>query len=172
MSADPITIEGTTYPDSIDPMMAAIRDAIITAASAPVPADETLTEFGTDQVVIVPPDETEQGIDAKIKKAFGRTKGLVLLLVAGGAKNPDKTAPGPRLTLEMEAQLFVNTRMRAKDARPVLQVLCAVMKLLHHAQIRISGFPWYEELNVTGFEPMADPDFTAYAITIEREFQL
>jgi hypothetical protein len=54
----------------------------------------------------------------------------------------------------------------------VLELLAAVMRTLHHAQIRISGFAWYEELRAMGFDPIDDPDFTAYTIDLERDFQL
>lgn len=168
MSADPITIAGTFNPDQLDPMMAAIRQLIVDSGAP----ESALAEFGEAQVAVVPPEDTESGIAAKIAAGIAYSKGLCLLLVAGSGKNPDRNAPGPRMTIAIEAQLYVSTRIRGANARPVLELLGAVMKLLHHAQIRISGFPWYEELVVTGFDPVPDDDYTAYVINIEREFQL
>jgi hypothetical protein len=164
--ASPITVSGTCHPDAFDPMLAAIRQAVIDATGGAV------DEFTAENVLAVAPDETEQGIDAMIGQAMARAKGLCLLLVSGSAKNPDTSAPGPRLTLALELQLYVSTRIRAKGSRSVLELLAAIMRTLHHAQIRISGFAWYEELRVIGFDPRPDDDFTAYTINAERDFQL
>lgn len=170
MSASPITIAGAINPDKIDPMLAAIRQSLVDAdASTPGTA---LHEFAAKNVVIIAPDETDAGIDAKIKAGIATKSGLCLLLIVGDGKNPDKAAPGPRMNLAMEAQLYVSSRIRGSSAKTVLELAGALMKFFHHAQIRISGFPWYEEIFVTGFGSLQDPDFTAYSITMEREFQL
>lgn len=165
-TATAITPTGTFYADSLDPMLAALRQGLIDATGA------ILDEFGADQVVVVPPEETDAGISAKIATAMARNKGLCLLLVPGGGKNPDSSAPGPRMALAVEAQLYVSSRIRGAHARSVLELLGALMKFFHHAQLRISGFPWYEEIRVLGFDPLPDPDFTAYVLNLEREFQL
>lgn len=166
MSANPIAVNGTFNPDGFDPMLGAIRQAIIDATGTGI------DEFTTANTLVVAPDETDQGIDAMIGTALSKAKGLCLLLVSGGAKNPDPSAPGPRVTLTLELQLYASSRIRARGATSVLVLLAALMRTLHHAQIRISGFPWYEELRVMGFDPLADDDFTAYTINIERDFQL
>lgn len=163
---DPITVTGSVYPDAFDPMLAAIAASVTGATGG------AIDEFTSDNTLVVAPDATDQGIDAMIGQAISRTKGLCLLLVAGSAKNPDTSAPGPRLTLALELQLYVSSRIRPKGSRSVLELMAAVMRTLHHAQIRISGFSWYEELRVIGFEPVDDPDFTSYTINIERDFQL
>lgn len=149
----------------IDPVMDAIRQAIIdTSAGA-------MAEFGERQVVVVPPDETDQGIDAKIKTAMGKTGGLCLLLVAGGGKNPDPDSAGPLVTIEMEAQLYVSTRIRGKEARPVMALISAIARTLHHAKVSVNAFELYERLRFTGFDPLPDPDFTAYVLRFDREMQ-
>ena len=171
MSATPpaiTSVSGEIYPGSIDPMLAAIRASLVDAG----PAGSALDEFGERQVVIVAPDETDQGITAAIAASMAMKKGLCLLLIAGGAKNPDTDAPGPMMNLELEMQLYVSSRIRGKAARPVLELVAAIAKFFHHAEIRVSGFPWYERMKCLGFEPMQDPEFTAYVITFEREFQL
>lgn len=167
-TANPITQAGEFNPDNLDPMLAAIRQGLVDSGAP----GEALHEFGEKQVVVVAPDETDAGIDAKIATAIGMKKGLCLLLVAGSGKNPDTSAPGPRMNISLEAQLYVSSRIRGNSARPVLELLGALMRFFHHQQIRISGFPWYEEIKVMGFDPVPDPDFTAYIINLEREFQL
>ena len=164
--ATAIGVTGDFYPDELDPMLGAIRQAIIDATG------DAMNEFTAVNVLVVAPDETDQGIDAMIGQAMARAKGLCLLLVSGGAKNPDGNAPGPRLTLALELQLYVSTRTRTRGSRSVLELLAALMRVLHHAQMRISGFPWYEDIRVMGFDPIADPDFVSYTINLEREFQL
>ena len=165
-TADPIAAQGTFYPDTIDPMLTALAAAIAAATGA------AIDEFTGANVIVVPPDSTDQGINQIISTATALKHGLCLLLVSGSAKNPDLAADGPRLSLSIEAQLYISTRVRGKTARSVLELLCALMKLLHHSQIRISGMPWYEEINVLGFDPLPDPDYTAYTVNMTRDFQL
>lgn len=160
-------LSGTIDATEIDPMLAAIRQALVD--------NETgwAAEFGEKQVAVVPPDATEQGIDAIIKTAIGRTSGLCLLLIAGDGKNPDKEAPGPLCNVELEMQLFVSTRMRAKTARSPMELVSAIARFFHHAKIAVPDGPdWYETLKFLGFTALADTDFTAYAITFERELEL
>lgn len=178
MSADPIRQDGEFHPDALDPMLAAIRQSLVEAGIGTAPAGwaegqwAALAEFGENQVSIVQPDTSDAEIEGMIKKAMGRTHGLSLLVFTSSAKNPDASAPGPRVELDLEMQLFVSSRIRGKAARSVLTLLGALAKFYHHSQIRISGFPWYEELRFTGFDPLPDPDFTAYEIHFTREFQL
>lgn len=168
MSADAITQNGEFYPDTIDPMMDAIRASIV-AAGAPGSA---LAELGDQQVVVVDPADTDQDINDKIKTAMAKNKGLALLLIAGNASNPQKESPGPRVQLEIEMQIFVSQRIRGKGAIKPMQFVCEIAKHYHRAEVRISGFPWYENIYFTGFDPLPDPDFTAFAIRFDREFQL
>ncbi len=178
MSADPIQQDGEFYPDALDPMLSAIRQSLVEAGTGTAPAGwaadqwAALAEFGDNQLTIVKPDDSDEEIDSMIKKAMGRTHGLSVLIFTGSGRNPDASAPGPRVTLDLEMQLFVSTRIRGKAARSALALLGALAKFYHHSQIRVSGFPWYEELRFTGFDPLPDPDFTAYELHIEREFQL
>lgn len=168
MSATPpaITVSGSIEPGEIDPMLEAIRSAIVLSQVG------VLAEFGETQVVIVPPDETEKSLNAKIALAMSRSKGLCLLLIAGDGKNPDPDAPGPMLNLALEMQLYVSTAIRGKSATAPLSLMVGIAKLLHHGEIGLAGISWYERLKFLGFESMADPEFTAYALNFEREMQL
>ena len=168
MPAEPpsISVSGSVDPGEIDPMLASIRQAIIDASTG------VLAEFGEKQVAIVEPDETEKSINAKIETAMGKGKGLSLLLIAGEGKNPDPDAPGPLLNLTLEIQLFVSTNIRGKGANAPLSLVVGIARTLHLAQIGVTGVSWYERLKFQGFAPLPDPDFTAYALTFEREMQL
>jgi len=177
-TADPITQTGEIYPDTLDPMLEAIRQSIIDAGADIDPDTEpsemlrSMNQFTAGQVVIIEPDAEDEQIDASIMAAVGMATGLCLLILAGGATNPDPNAPGPRLKMELEFQLFIDSHMRGREAIQPLKLVCALMKYLHHTQVRVSGFPWYEELYSTGFQSLPDPDYTAYTLTFDRDFQL
>lgn len=162
----PVVTTGTVEPGEIDPMLDAIRQAIIDSDTG------DLVEFGERQVVVVSPQETEQGIDDLIKKGVAMNKGLCLLLIGGSATNPNKEEEGPVLVLELEAQLYVSTRIRGKAARPIMALICELARFLHHARIRPSSAHWTERIFCTGFDPFPDQDYTAYSIRFEREITL
>jgi hypothetical protein len=162
----PVVTTGTVEPGEIDPMLDAIRQAIVDSDIG------ALVEFGPRQVVVVSPQETEQSIDALIKQGMAMNKGLCLLLIGGSATNPNKEEEGPVLTLELEAQLYVSSRTRGKAARPIMAIITELAKFLHHARIRPSSAHWTERIYCTGFEPFPDPEYTAYSIRFEREITL
>jgi len=160
-------ITGSIDATEIDPMLAAIRQSLVDATEG------WTAEFGEKQIAVVAPDETDAGIEAMIKTAMGKTSGLCLLIIAGDGKNPDKTAPGPLCNVELEMQLFVSTRMRAKTARSPMALVSALARFFHHAKISIpETMDWYETLYFLGFSTLPDPDFTAYALSFERELEL
>lgn len=168
MPAEPpsISVSGSIAPGEIDPMLEAIRQSIIDSDTG------VLAEFGERQVVIVAPEETEQGINDKIAVAMGKNKGLCLLLIAGSGKNPDPEAPGPLLNLVLEMQLYVSTSIRGKAAAAPLSLTVGIARVLHLAQIGVTGVPWYERLKFLGFDALQDPEFTAYGLNFEREMSL
>ncbi len=160
-------ITGTIDATEIDPMLSAIRQSLVDATEG------WAAEFGAKQVVVVSPDDTEQGIDAAIKQAMGKSTGLCLLIIAGDGKNPDKDAPGPLCNVELEMQLYVSTRMRAKTARSPMALVSGLARFFHHAKLSVPDGPeWYETIKFLGFTALADPDFTAFAINFERELEL
>lgn len=168
MSAEPIQQNGEFYPDSIDPMMDALRASIVGAGIA----GTALAELGEGSVIVVDPSESQQSIDKKVNTMIAKNKGLALLLVSGSATNPAKESPGPRINLQIEMQLYVNQASRGKKAISPLQFVCEIAKHYHLAEIRIAGFPWYERVFFIGFDPLDDPEFTAFVVNFEREFQL
>jgi hypothetical protein len=164
--ADQITGE-ITLRRELDPMLSAIAQLIIDAQVTAAGAD--LTDFTEKNVIVLPPDATDKAIDGAVQKAIAKHKGLALTIIGGEAKNPDTAAPGPRAVIGVELQLFVHPALRAKGSRTPLELVVALMRGLHDAQIRITGFPWYEEVKWTGYAPLPDPDFIAYSINFDRE---
>ena len=155
----------------MDPMLDAIAQMIIdTEVSAETGAD--LSDFTDRNVLVIAPEADSKDIDKGIDAAINKAKGLCLMLIAGSAKNPDAEAPGPRAVIELELQLYVHPKMRPAGSRTALELVGALMRGLHDAQIRVTGFPWFEEIRWTGFDPLPDNDLTAYSITFEREMQL
>jgi hypothetical protein len=154
----------------IDPMLASIADFIAEAGVLPSGAD--LSDFTARNVTVIAPEATAKQIDAKVQDAIARHKGLSLLVIGGGGKVADADAPGPRLTVELELQLYVHPRLRGEGSRSALELVAALLRGLHDAQIRVTGCSWFEEIRATGFDPLPDEDFTAYSISFEREMQL
>ncbi len=172
--ADPIRQNGEFHPDQVDPMLEAIRRAIIDApqGAAALALFPALVEFTEKNVVIVPAGESDAGVDKLIERAAAAASGLCLLLIDGGATNPDPEAPGPRVALELECQMYLATRLWPKSKPSAKELVVGLARVLHHAQIRISGFPWHEEITFQGWEPLPDPDFLAYSISFTREMPL
>lgn len=158
--------EGATgYPHEPDTMLAAIAQAI-------VDDETTLAEFTAANVTVIAPQETAEAIDLKVQEAIAKAHGLSLILIAGGGVNPEREADGPRMTVDFELQLYVHQSLRAEDAAKPLALVVALMRFLHCKVLEVAGFQWFEEIFVTGFDPLPDPDFTAYTIRAERDMQL
>lgn len=155
----------------LDPMLKAIRAVIVDTQISPATGAD-LTEFTDKNVTIIPPEATTKQIDEAIQHAIAKHKGLSLLMVAGSGKNPDPDAPGPRCAVELELQLYTHSKLRPNGSRTALELVFALMRGLHDAQIRITGFAWFEELKFQGFDPLPDDDFVAYSLTFEREMSL
>lgn len=153
----------------IDPMLAAVADFIAGAGVLPNGAD--LTDFGPKNVTVIAPEATAKQIEAKVQDAIAKHKGLSLLVTGGGGKNPDKESPGPRMVVELELQLYLHPRLRPAGSRTALELVVALLRGLHDSQIRVNGFPWYEEIKADGFDPLPDDNFTAYTLSFEREMQ-
>ncbi|WP_193214933.1 hypothetical protein [Luteolibacter marinus] len=151
----------------LDPMLEAVADFIAEAKVLQNGAD--LTDFTAANVTVIPPEATNKEIEQAVQHAIGKHKGLSLLVIAGGGKNPDPLAPGPQMTVEMELQLYVHPRLRQKGSRSALELVVALMRGLHDAQIRPTGLAWYEEIRALSFDPIPDDDFTAYSLQFERE---
>lgn len=155
----------------VDPFLAAIRQIIVDTQIMPGSGAD-LSDFTAGAVVVLPPEAEEKEIQAEVDVALAKSKGLALLIVGGDASNPDKEAPGPRCTIELEMQLFVHEKLRKKGSRTPLELVVALMKGLHDAQIRVTGFPWYDEVRWLTYGPLADDDFVAYTLTFEREMSV
>jgi hypothetical protein len=156
-----------TLDRELDPMLQAVADFIANAGVTESGAD--LADFGPRNVTVIPPDALDKEIEEAINDAVMKSKGLSLLVIGGSGKNPDPTAPGPRVTVEMELQLYVLPKKRPKGSRTPLQLAVALMRGLHDAVIRPTGFEWFEEIRFMGYEPLPDDDCVAYSITFERE---
>lgn len=155
----------------LDPMLDAIRAVIVDTQISPHTGAD-LTDFTDKNVTIIPPEATTKQIDEAIQAAIARHRGLSLFMIAGSGKNPQPDAPGPRCAIELELQLYTHAKMRPKGSRTALELVFALMRGLHEAQIRITGFPWFEEIKFQGFDPLPDPDFVSYSLTFEREMSL
>jgi hypothetical protein len=158
-----------TLSRELDPMLQAVADYIATAEVLPDGTD--LSDFAPANVHVIPPDAETKHIDAAISASVSKAKGLCLLIIGGSGKNPDPDSPGPRMVVRMELQLYVLPKRRGANARTALELVVALLRGLHDAQIRPTGFPWYEEVRAMGYDPLPDDDFVAYSLDFEREMQ-
>lgn len=172
--ADPIVQKGEFYPDEIDPMLEAIRRSIVDApqGTQALQVMPSLAELGDEQVVIVRHEMAPDDINATVERAVASANGLCLLLVPGDATNEHPDAPGPRLSLQLELQLFVGLNLRPAGAAKPMELVVALCRLFHQAQLRVQGVGWMEEVIVSGFAPLEDDDFTAYSISLIRDLVL
>jgi len=153
----------------LDPMLQAVASFITEAQILPDGTD--LTDFTEKNVHVIPPEAESKAIDAAIGAAVSKAKGLCLLIIGGGGKNPDPESPGPRMVVSMELQLYVLPKRRPEGSRTPLELAVALMRGLHDSQIRPTGFAWYEEIRAMGFDPLPDDDLVAYSLDFEREMQ-
>lgn len=166
--AHPIIAQGTFYPEDMDAMLSAIRQVI-------VDADSDLPEFMDANVIVIDPEESAQAIDAKIKAAVAKRKGVCLLIVSdGAAENVDPEGETPRMRIDLELQLFLarrRTRRAASDRTP--QDLCrALAKFLHRKELSVSSAAIGDEFIARGWAPLPDDDYHAWVISFDREVQL
>jgi hypothetical protein len=153
----------------LDPMLQAVADFI--AAAEVLPSGADLSDFTPANVVVIPPEAEIKAIDAAVTAAVSKAKGLCLLILGGSANNPDPDSPGPRMVVSMELQLYVLPKRRQPGSRTPLELVVALLKGLHDAQIRPTGFPWFEEIRAMGYDPLPDDDLVAYSLEFEREMQ-
>lgn len=158
-------ISGEFSGGEIDPMLEAIRQAVISSTTG------VLAEIGEQQICIVAPEETDAGIEAMIKTAMGKTKGLAVLMIPADGKNPDPEAPGPLCNVGLQVHIYVSTRIRGKNAEPPMKFLTALSRFLHHAKVSLNAWDHYEQVKFTGYAHLPDPDFTAFSVDFERELQ-
>lgn len=154
----------------LDPMLQAVASYLVEAQVLPNGTD--LVDFTAKNVHVIPPEAESKQIDEAIGAAVAKAKGLCLLIIGGSGKNPDPESPGPRMTVSMELQLYVLPKRRPEGSRTALELAVALMRGLHDAQIRPTGFAWYEEIRALGFDPLPDDDLVAYSLDFEREMQL
>lgn len=151
-------------------MLQAVASFLVEAQILPDGTD--LVDFTEKNVHVIPPEAESKQIDEAISAAVAKAKGLCLLIVGGSGKNPDPESPGPRMTVSMELQLYVLPKRRPDGSRTALELAVALMRGLHDAQIRPTGFAWYEEIRCLGFDPLPDDDLVAYSLDFAREMQL
>jgi hypothetical protein len=159
----------TNLDRELDPMLQALAQFIADAEITPSGAD--LSDFGPKNVTVIAPEAEDKEIEEAIEVSVAKAKGLALLIIGGSGKNPDPLSGGPRIVVELELQLYVFPKKRPKGSRTALELAVALMRGLHDAEIRATGFPFYEEIRWTGYDPLPDPDCIAYSLTFDREMQ-
>lgn len=163
-SAPQPIISPSTAARGVDPFMSAVV--------ALLDASTSLPELTTRNVFVAGPQDSAETTDETIEKAAAKSKGLAAVVVAGGGKNPDKSAPGPRMTADFEIQLFWHPAVVSRTARQPLALVADIMRALHQQIILPAACSWQEEIFAVSYEPMDDADYIAYRIAFERDMQL
>ena len=159
--AEPIAPD-TAERANIDPFLAAMEDVMAD--------DEVELDFLTAaNITIVAPEDTQDTIDAAVDRAIAEHSGLSLLILSGGGTNPEPEAGGPRCLIEVEMQLYLKSALRPPGSPKALELVGRLMRFWHDKQLSVTGFPWFEEIRFRSFDPLPDPDFTAYSIVFERD---
>jgi hypothetical protein len=144
---------------------------LVVFANALINANTELPELTNKNVTVVAPEQSAEEIDKMIQAHMAKTKGLSVLIIAGGGQNVEKDLDQPRFKIDFEIQLFASPVMRGSSARTPLVLMLEIIRLLHGSEVQIAGYGWFERIAATAFAPLPDPDFTAYSITFEREMQ-
>lgn len=160
----PIAATATGYPAGLDDMLVVIADTLINA-------NAQLPELTDKNVTVLPPEATAEQIDKMIQNHMAKSKGLSVVIIAGGGQNVEKDLDQPRFLVEFEIQLFSSPILRAQNARTPLVIMLEIIRLLHGASFEIAGYAWFERITSKSFAPLPDPDFTAYSLMFEREMQ-
>src|SRR5215217_5902470 len=98
--ADPIT-PTTENIAEIDQILAVYADILMAAESLP-----EFTKLPSPNVIPCAPDDSDDTINNRITTAIAKNRGLCVLVMAGDGKNEDDSAPGPRITIDLEFQIF------------------------------------------------------------------
>ena len=143
----------------------ALRDAIIAE-------DVALPEFVDGSVVIASGrGQDAQSLENELATSISKSSGLSLLLFGREGTTPDVDSD-LRMKFSMKIELYVHPYKRDLTLNPSLrgadELVEALMVFLHDRSLGdVSGHP-YDEIHVTGFSELSDPDFIVFQINIQR----
>lgn len=144
-------------------------DSVKTAIAAGVP------ELSSSEAVCVY-HHGNSDPDEDIRAAVAKTNGVCCLVYdLGGDSDPDN-ALSPVILSEAVIELYVDTtkRNRRKDAtlRTAGAIRDDIMATLHLNASVTNSEHIYMEPHITGYRPVADPDYVVYRISLKRSIYI
>lgn len=154
-------------PLQIDEFLEAIRTALIDEESG-------VPECVAENVVVFQHGPSDA--DEDIKVGISRCKGVSVLIYDLGSENEAVEAAFGELRAEAAVELYVDTtkRNRRKDEtlRLAGQIRDDIMQTLHRNPILTAEAHSFYDATVTGYQPVADPAFVVFRITLARSISL
>jgi len=137
-------------------------DLVKTALLAGVP------ELVADNVTVWhsgPSDPTED-----IQRGIAKCHGVSALIHdLGGDSDPDD-ASAPVILARTAIELYVDTTKRNRTKTPTLRLPASIrdniMTTLHANQTLLDGRHYHMEPRIKGYQPLADPDYVCYRVTL------
>lgn len=143
-----------------DAFLIAVSDALIAAAD--------LDELSAANITVWHHGENEP--DEFIQASSRKSKGVSVIVYDLGGTAPD--AEADTIVAEAVVELYVMTQKRRDAAdRKGGAIRDSIMRALHrNSTLRNNAA--YHDTRVRGYEPLADPEFTAWRIYLSRSIYL
>lgn len=112
--------------------------------------------------------------DEDIKNGIAKCDGVMVLIYDLGGENDN--ADEPIIAAECAVELYVDPTKRNRRKTPALrlagEIRDDIMVTLHRAAALNDSAHCHGDVLVKSYKPLADPDFTAYRITLSRSIFL
>lgn len=143
-------------------------DDFLIAVKAALIASDDLGELTTDNVTVWHHGENDPNED--IQAGARKCKGVSALVYDLGGSEADADADA--ITADAVVELYVMTqKRRGASDRKGGEIRDSIMRCLHrHTTLRNNAA--YFDTRVRGYEPLADPEFTAWRIFLSRSIYL
>jgi hypothetical protein len=153
-------------PMDVDSFLDAVKAALIAEGGVPEITDANSVVWHHGE-----PDPDED-----IKKGIAACKGVHVLIYDLGGDNADDKAGDPIIDALCAVELYVDTTKRNRRKTPALrlagEIRNDIMVTLHRNTILNTSLHCQGDATVRGYKPLADPDYTAYRITVARSIFL
>lgn len=110
--------------------------------------------------------------DEDIKRGIARCGGVHCLIYDLGGDSDPTDANSPVILSEVTVELYVDTTKRNRVKTPALRLAGAIrdeiMTCLHLNATLQATDHYHMETRVMGYRPLADPDYVAFAIRLQR----
>lgn len=146
-------------------------DTFLDAVKTALLACEDLPELSAAAVAVWHHGDTDP--DDEIKDATAKSKGVAALIYDLGGDAAGDDADVITATAAVELYVSAPKHSRKVDAtrRHGGEIRDSIMRCLHrHADLRNTAA--FFDCRVTGYTPLADPEFTAWRITLTRSIYL